>query len=232
MLADDDDDRAVASTAQETDEMDRISAEEAKIREDISALSCVFRAGRQGALTDHVNILFDVDGKTGAVRKGTTNQHWYNLGLAGAMKTTWCVRELGRIDSLSLSLSLCVCVSVSLSLSLSLLCSHVLFLFRLPSFRVSTHDVVDHPDGALGGKPVVGEILPIERIVEAAVKGHARLCPGVPLVGWDVAMTAEHGMLLLEGNFSCNFFRGEFDELKYFQFVDRYFSFCDTQRAL
>jgi len=186
MLADDDDDRAVASTAQETDEMDRISAEEAKIREDISALSCVFRAGRQGALTDHVNILFDVDGKTGAVRKGTTNQHWYNLGLAGAMKTTW----------------------------------------------VSTHDVVDHPDGALGGKPVVGEILPIERIVEAAVKGHARLCPGVPLVGWDVAMTAEHGMLLLEGNFSCNFFRGEFDELKYFQFVDRYFSFCDTQRAL
>ena len=159
-----------------------LSVEEAAVRQDICALSCVFRAGREGALTDHVNILFDVDGESGEVRKGTTNQHWYNLGVAGALKTTW----------------------------------------------VSTHDVEEHPD--VPGGSVVGSTLPIAEIIETALKGHARLCPGVPLVGWDVAITAEHGMLLLEGNFSCNFFRGEFDELKYFKFVDRYFSFCDAQR--
>ena len=32
-----------------------------------------------------------------------------------------------------------------------------------------------------------------------------------------MALTKEHGMVLLEGNFSCNFFRGDFDEDKYFE---------------
>ena len=49
--------------------------------EDITALSCVFRAGRQGADTDHSSILFDVDVATGQFRGGTTNAHWYRLGL-------------------------------------------------------------------------------------------------------------------------------------------------------
>ena len=193
LMADDDDDLRVLKEQSSSSDgacaaagttRGLMSVEEAAIREDICALSCVFRAGREGALTDHVNILFDVDGVSGEVRKGTTNQHWYNLGVAGALKTTW----------------------------------------------VSTHDVAEHPD--VPGGSVVGSTLPIADIIETAVKGHARLCPGVPLVGWDVAITEEHGMLLLEGNFSCNFFRGEFDELKYFKFVDRYFSFCDAQRTV
>jgi hypothetical protein len=49
--------------------------------EDVTALSCVFRAGRMGALTDHDSVLFDVDPKTGEVLGGTTNAHWYRLGL-------------------------------------------------------------------------------------------------------------------------------------------------------
>ncbi|EJK59063.1 hypothetical protein THAOC_20762 [Thalassiosira oceanica] len=49
--------------------------------EDITALSCVFRAGRQGAATDHDSILFDVDVGTGLIKGGTTNAHWYRLGL-------------------------------------------------------------------------------------------------------------------------------------------------------
>jgi hypothetical protein len=49
--------------------------------EDITALSCVFRAGRKGAATDHDSILFDVDVKTGMINGGTTNAHWYRLGL-------------------------------------------------------------------------------------------------------------------------------------------------------
>lgn len=53
-------------------------------REQVKALSCVFRAGRQGAATDHVSILFDVDIKTGLIRGGTTNFHWYKLGFLQA----------------------------------------------------------------------------------------------------------------------------------------------------
>mmetsp|Transcript_18952 Transcript_18952/g.41287 ORF Transcript_18952/g.41287 Transcript_18952/m.41287 type:complete len:475 (+) Transcript_18952:389-1813(+) len=49
-------------------------------KEDIVALSCVFRAGREGADTDHSSILFDVDTTTGLLRGGTTNAHWYKLG--------------------------------------------------------------------------------------------------------------------------------------------------------
>jgi len=47
----------------------------------VTALSCVFRAGRQGAATDHDSILFDVDVRSGLIQGGTTNAHWYRLGL-------------------------------------------------------------------------------------------------------------------------------------------------------
>ena len=53
---------------------------EAKV-EDITALSCVFRAGRMNAATDHDSILFDTDVNTGVIHGGTTNAHWYKLGL-------------------------------------------------------------------------------------------------------------------------------------------------------
>lgn len=46
----------------------------------VRALSCVFRAGRAGASTDHDSVLFDVDVHTGIVGEGTTNAHWYRLG--------------------------------------------------------------------------------------------------------------------------------------------------------
>ena len=52
---------------------------EAKL-EDIIALSCVFRAGRANASTDHDSILYDVDIATGTIQGGTTNAHWYKLG--------------------------------------------------------------------------------------------------------------------------------------------------------
>lgn len=55
----------------------------------VRSLSCVFRAGRAGASTDHASILFDVDLSTGKILQGTTNAHWYRLGLANALSTTW-----------------------------------------------------------------------------------------------------------------------------------------------
>ena len=38
------------------------------------------------------------------------------------------------------------------------------------------------------------------------------MLPDVPLAGWDVAITKEAGVCLLEVNLSCNFFRGTFDQ--------------------
>ena len=50
----------------------------------IKAFSCVFRAGRAGASTDHDAVLFDVDLKTGVLGTGTVNKEWYQLGLENA----------------------------------------------------------------------------------------------------------------------------------------------------
>jgi hypothetical protein len=47
--------------------------------EDVVALSCVFRAGRAGAATDHDSIFFDVDVKSGLILGGTTNAHWVRI---------------------------------------------------------------------------------------------------------------------------------------------------------
>jgi hypothetical protein len=57
-------------------------------RSDVVALSCVFRAGRAGAATDHDSILFDVDVETGLIRRGTTNANWYRLWY-GAFRCPW-----------------------------------------------------------------------------------------------------------------------------------------------
>ncbi|CAN0589885.1 unnamed protein product, partial [Ectocarpus sp. 12 AP-2014] len=55
----------------------------------VDSLSCVFRAGRQDADTDHSSILFDVDASTGTLLKGTTNAHWYELGPTKMFNTPW-----------------------------------------------------------------------------------------------------------------------------------------------
>lgn len=47
----------------------------------IKAFSCVFRAGRAGAATDHDAILFDVDLKSGLIQEGSINKEWYKLGV-------------------------------------------------------------------------------------------------------------------------------------------------------
>lgn len=149
--------------------------------ETVRSLSCVFRAGRAGAMTDHSSILFDVDTATGTIRKGTTNQHWYELGLSKIASTPW----------------------------------------------TSAHDTTHHPDcGAL----IAGQQLPnIAKILKTAEDAHRRLSPGVPIIGWDVAVT-DRGFFLLEGNFSSNFFRGTFDKAAYFDFVSKYFVDLEKRR--
>ena len=55
----------------------------------VFAFSCVFRAGRAGASTDHNSILFDVDQQKRCMGVGTSNMHWYQLGFPKALATPW-----------------------------------------------------------------------------------------------------------------------------------------------
>merc|ERR1712018_139319 len=55
--------------------------------EDITALSCVWRAGRSKAKTDHSAILFNINPNTGEIKKGTTNAHWLQLGASKIFST-------------------------------------------------------------------------------------------------------------------------------------------------
>jgi len=153
----------------------------APIPADVTSLSCVFRAGRANAATDHDSILFDVDIITGEVLKGTTNMHWYQIGLDKVVTTPW----------------LCL-----------------------------NHTITEHPDS---GERVTGNIIPdMDKIKALCEEAHFKLLPDVPLAGWDVAITEEAGMCLLEVNLSCNFFRGHFDQEKYFGIINEYLIFLDT----
>lgn len=55
----------------------------------IRAESAVLRLGRSKARTDHACILFPVDMDTGEILEGTTNSHWYELGLDKVLNTSW-----------------------------------------------------------------------------------------------------------------------------------------------
>ena len=119
---------------------------------DIEALSCVWRAGRSKAKTDHSAILFNVNPKTGLIKKGTTNVHWYQRGFS---KTVPLTRT---------------------------------------QYTTPRH-----------GVQITGN--------SSRYEENDGFCPGCPFaidstrpsVWLDVALTPNNGMLLLEGNFSCNF---------------------------
>ena len=88
-------------------------------------------------------------------------------------------------------------------------------------------DTLDHPDT---GRPVTGNVVPgfQDRVLKLATDAHAALLPRVPLAGWDVVLSRDHGPCLLEANLSCNFFRGSFDEGDYVDFIHDYFDYCDS----
>lgn len=141
----------------------------------IKSLSCVFRAGRQNAKTDHDSILFDVDINSGLIGKGTTNEHWYKLGLKNIFTTKW----------------------------------------------FSEHNITHHPDNNI--EISNNQIPNFENMIELVNSAHLKLLPNVPLAGWDIAFTTK-GILLLEVNLSCNFFRGSFDSNEYIRFIDDHFT--------
>jgi hypothetical protein len=66
-------------------------------------------------------------------------------------------------------------------------------------------------------------VLPdIKTMLALVEESHLKLCPEVPLAGWDVVLSADPKLpvCLLEVNLSCNFFRGTFDEKTYLDFLD------------
>jgi len=64
--------------------------EKEQIGKYIRAESAVLRLGRHNAATDHSSVLFDVDLDTGVVGYGTTNRHWYQLGLRALWQQLAC----------------------------------------------------------------------------------------------------------------------------------------------
>jgi hypothetical protein len=151
--------------------------------EQVRVLSAVFRAGREGAATDHSSVLYNVDQASGTMQGGTTNAHWYNLGASKDMLQYRAVPSYTR-----------------------------------------------HPDSnvCLTGKTFTD----MDAIKALVCDAHSKMLPDVPLAGWDVAMTEEHGMCLLEANLSCNFFNGSFDRAAYFGWMDTMLASLDEKRRL
>jgi len=143
----------------------------------IEVFSSVFRAGLAQARTDHVSILFDID-PTGKILLGTTNNHWYKLGIKNMF-----------------------------------------------DIQISTHDVTHHPDSEERISGLVFENF--EYIKELVQKAHLLLMKNVPLAGWDIALTDE-GILLLEVNISCNFFRGTINEPCYHNYLHNSFLYLEN----
>ena len=85
------------------------------------------------------------DDNTGEIKKGTTNAHWYQLGISKIFSTPW----------------------------------------------LSEHNVTHHPDT---GVPITGLVIPnMKEMMDFVREAHLRLIPHVPLCGWDVAFTENHG---------------------------------------
>lgn len=96
-------------------------------------------------------------------------------------------------------------------------------------WRSENHTITKHPDN---GVAIAGQFIPqMDKIREIVAHAHMSMCPGVPIIGWDVALTREAGICLLEANLSCNFFRATFDEDAYYSFVGRVFSVLEREAA-
>lgn len=70
----------------DTDSSEEAGGSESGAEEEVEVVSCVWRAGRAGAATDHKAVMFDVDLSSspncppGRIRPGFSNHPWYQLG--------------------------------------------------------------------------------------------------------------------------------------------------------
>lgn len=70
----------------------------------------------------------------------------------------------------------------------------------------------------------------VREMVACVSQAHEKLCPDVPIIGWDVAWTNEtNELMLLELNISCNFFNGHVDTKEYTTFCYDWFQSLDKK---
>ena len=180
----------------------------------IKTFSCVFRAGRAGAATDHDAILFDVDLTTGVIQEGSINREWYQLGLKNvSLANLRGPRAATRPNAKTAAAANPGTCTTGTGTGTG------------TSSTTNEEDAggcrfTTHPDC---GKQVTGITIPdIAKLKAICVDAHSKSCANVPLCGWDVALTTE-GVVLLEVNLSCNFFQATVDHDSYFDFVDAHF---------
>ncbi|CAD7963814.1 unnamed protein product [Amoebophrya sp. A25] len=187
------------------------SSGEVSAEDKIQILTCVFRAGRKNAKTDHRSIFLNVnldksDKKNyGTITHGALNNHWYQLH-----GNVFSTEKEGALTSAG--------------------------VFR-QGFARKASGMGVHPDT---NKNLVGCKIPeLEEILSLSRRAHAVLCPEVPLVGWDVALVngdvvggqvvlggnadEKPTPILLEANLSCNFFLGHFPRDYYLEFMRKSF---------
>jgi hypothetical protein len=71
----------------------------------------------------------------------------------------------------------------------------------------------------------------VQEMIDCVSQAHEKLCPDVPIIGWDVAWTNETSeLMLLELNISCNFFNGHIDMKEYTNFSFDWFHSLDNAK--
>jgi hypothetical protein len=69
----------------------------------------------------------------------------------------------------------------------------------------------------------------VPQMIACVCDAHAKMCPDVPIIGWDVAWTNEKdALMLLELNISCNFFNGSVEMEDYTDFCYEWFQTLDA----
>ena len=58
---------------------------------------------------------------------------------------------------------------------------------------------------------------------------HKKMLPDIPISGWDVALTKEEGICLLEVNLSCNLFCNEYNKIKYNHFIHKWYNHLQNE---
>lgn len=172
---------------------------------EIKPLTCVFRAGRKNAKTDHAAVFYNVDignpnitdsksSSFGKITRGSINAHWYHTSLKKCLdfKKEGCWTNNGVFAK---------------------------------GFE-SQNKLESHPDS---GMKLVGESFDnsgaiVNKILDICIQAHAKTCPDVPFAGWDVGVIDEDKEpvpVLVETNLSCNFFLGDFDRTSYFEYCEK-----------
>ncbi len=74
------------------------------------------------------------------------------------------------------------------------------------------------------------EIPDFLKITNICEQVHKKLLPDIPIAGWDIALTEEIGICLVEVNLSCNLFCAEFDKKFYNKFLYNWFTNLDNYK--